>query len=255
MMTRSLACALVFGLAGCHSAATSKPIVLTNGVEVRGKGFGDTLAFRPRIIAIDRVDERAAVTLATPAHIVLLGIIPGREIELIDPADPMTSSKKLGGTFAISMQRFEVDAAAAAASEKRRSDDARRCEAESRARQQQAERNAKNSQKRDSSGRIISGPSMAEAAIAGSTDTRGCSVQRSSSYSEKTPRKRIAPRTAADRYLVMLVSSSPVSWEFLNERLATLTAVGADAATTIEAIAAGLYVGTEGKWAGYFVAW
>ncbi|MBL0169174.1 MAG: hypothetical protein IPP90_00385 [Gemmatimonadaceae bacterium] len=52
-----------------------------------------------------------------------------------------------------------------------------------------------------------------------------------------------------------MTSSSPIPLSQLYERLATLTAVAPDVATTIEAIAAGLFVGVKGTWGGYFVAW
>ena len=256
MMPRSITCAVALALCGCHATTSSKPIVLSNGVAVRGKGFGDTLTFSPRIIAIDRIDERAAASLAAPGHVLLLGVIPGREIELIEPGDATTARKAVTGTIALAMRRYEVDPIAVAAIERRVTEAERRCESAARARQQAAERAAKNSQKRDSTGKIIGGSSGgASTDMSDPTFYLQSCIARDASSKEKPTLKRIAPRPASDRYLVMLVSSSPLKWDFLNERLATLTAVGADAATTIEAIAAGLYVGTEGKWAGYFVAW
>jgi hypothetical protein len=63
------------------------------------------------------------------------------------------------------------------------------------------------------------------------------------------------PRTPADRYLVVLASSSRLTSAQLAERLSTLTAVGSDVATTIEALASGLYVGLPGTWSGGYVAW
>ena len=247
------ACSII--VTACHSSSQPAPRALTNGVAVGGKGFGDTATFKPRIIALDKVDERAMASVASPSYVVVLGVIPGREIELIEPGDAMTGKTSVTGQLSLSMQRYEVDATATAAIEARRAADDRRCDAESRAREEAAARAARASQKRDSSGRVISGASDAQVGDAGmSTASIPCSGRRRA-VSAKPPLKRASARPAGERYLVMLVSSSPLQWDFINERMATLTAVAPDAATTIEAIAAGLYAGTPGSWAGYFVAW
>ena len=47
----------------------------------------------------------------------------------------------------------------------------------------------------------------------------------------------------------------PLSELDLNERLASLSTVAQDVSTAIEAVAAGLFVGHPGSWAGYYVSW
>jgi hypothetical protein len=66
---------------------------------------------------------------------------------------------------------------------------------------------------------------------------------------------RLPARAPADRYLVVLSSSSGVSLVALNERLSQLTTVGSDVATTIEAIAAGIFIGYAEHWGGAFIPW
>jgi hypothetical protein len=60
---------------------------------------------------------------------------------------------------------------------------------------------------------------------------------------------------SGEHYLVVLSSSTGYSGTELAERVAALSVTGSDVATTIEAIGAGLFVGRDGRWSGYYVSW
>ena len=218
-----------------------------------GLGFGETATFAPRILTLDRVQEIAMASTRTAAYSVVLAVVPGREIEVIEVGKSV-GKRATAAQFMVSMRRFEIDQKAAsrqAAADASAEVAYQRCETAS---ENARQRQARASQKRDSSGRVIQGPSDAQVGLAGASQGGGSQCRRASTK-RSTPMIRTTARPIAERYLVLLVSAAPLTADFVNERLTTLTAVGSDVATTIEAIAAGLYVGATGRWAGYYVAW
>lgn len=203
------------------------------------RAFGDTSAYGLRLLSLDAVDESARVWLTRPAHLIVLGVRPGREIELI------SHGTHRQGAVNLSMRRFEeASPDAARDADIRATLEYDRCiAAADRAAQ---ERVRQRTQRRDSTGKVIStgGDPL---------PVPNYSACRKPSQTPAKPR-RLAAREPAERYLVVLASVEPLPTTLLDERLGTLTAVASDVATTIEAIAAGLYVGIP-AFAGTYVSW
>lgn len=223
------------------------------------RAFGDTARYGLQVVSFDRQKEVAKVSLRAPAELIVLAVIPGREIELIVPSDLARSSHaSFGkGVSNIQMARWEdTPRSSTAAGDAQRAAEYNRCvvQAEATARRMAA---ARRPVKRDSTGKVIEGTEPGGADISDVSQlTAQCSkLDPNRSSNRPPPPVRMPPRTAADRYLVVLASSMPFTSAQLGERLATLTAVGSDVSTTIEAIAAGLYAGLPGGWSGGYVAW
>lgn len=247
-------------LAACHSTPKAE-IPTADAAPLAMRAFGDTAAYGMQVLKLDRQKEVATVALRSPAELIVLSVIPGREIELIVPGEVAnaghTSFKQ--GVSSIQMARWEhsvrpanADHDAQAAMEYNRC--ISRAQAAARAAAQK-----RRPVKRDSTGKIIddgrSGdPSVNEFQLERAYEA-ACSNQDKSYLNKPAPPVRMPPRPAADRYLVVLASSTPLTAVQLGERLAGLTAVGSDVSTTIEAIAAGLYAGLPGTWSGGYVAW
>jgi hypothetical protein len=230
---------LLVSLNACRApaAVSATPLLATS------RSFGDTVAVKVQLLSLDPVDEVARVSLGASAYLVVLGVRPGREIELIAPEERAPTRSTGAGAATLSLRRYEEPSPDA---NLRAEVEYERCVAvaEEAARRREQARTAK----RDSAGRVIpgSGRSSVQAPVVSHNCRR-----------PTTPAKRVrmAPRAAADRYLVVLASSQPIPYAQLSARLETLTAVAPDVATTIEAIAAGIYAGHPGAFSGTFVSW
>ena len=243
-------------LAACHGKPKTETPIAAAPVDMRT--FGDTATFGVQVLSFDRQKEVAKVSLRAPAELIVLAVIPGREIELIVPSDLSKSShasfKK--GASDINMSRWDDSPRPASAS-----DDAQRFREYNRCMQnaQATARRmaqAKRPVKRDSTGKVIEGSESGGTDLDQLTQLERQCDRLDANMSNRTPPPvRMPPRTPADRYLVVLASSTPLTAIQLGERLGALTAVGSDVATTIEAIAAGLYAGLPGTWSGGYVAW
>ena len=204
------------------------------------RSFGDTALLGLRLLSIDARDESARVRLGRGAQIIVLGVRPGREIELISHGHHGADA------FKISMRRYEEPSPDAA-----RDADARatleydRCVAA--AEKAARDRARQRTERRDSSGKVIP--------TGGNPLPTGANTSACRRPATNVAPRRLPPRDPAERYLVVLASATPISAAQLDERLATVTAVAPDVATTIEAIAAGLYVGHSGTFAGTYMVW
>jgi hypothetical protein len=219
-----------------------------------GRAFGDS-SVSPRILALDPVSERATISARKAKHVVVLAVVPGREIEVIAPGASTKFRVSEKNAFGLSMRRIDdspvpMDAA----------DDARarlaydRCMTQARATARRIEQQRR-TVRRDSTGKEIPSESRGTG-DADQLQRLESSCDRLADAPKRKQNARYLPaRTPAERYLVVLASDAEISLTDLYARLATLTAVAPDAATTIEAIAAGLYVGVKEPWGGYFVAW
>ncbi len=249
----TVAVAAMVTLAACHNTSTSQPPVPPPVAHA----FGDTATYGVQVLSLDAEHEVATVSLQAPASLIVLAVVPGREIELILPAETARGTFPKG-TATLDMRRFDVSNRPVDANAELQAMQAYgRCMAQAQA---QARRmaQARRPVKRDSTGKVIDdgrGPS-----------TEGDDLMRlerscdrldvtASNANRKAPPVRLPPRAPADRYLLVLASSEPVSYAQVGERLGTLTAVGSDVATTLEAIASGMYAGMPGRWSGVYVAW
>jgi hypothetical protein len=252
---RTVVAATSMSLVACHAnpntdAPSAAPLAM--------RAFGDTAAYGMQVLSLDREKEVAKVSLRTPAELIVLSVIPGKEIELIVPSDLAKSSRASfdKGVSSIKMARWDDSPRPANASnDAQAAMEYNRCIQQAQAtatRMAQARRPVR----RDSTGKVIDdGMGASPEMDVLSRLERNCDRLDASMQNRPADAVRMPPRPPADRYLVVLASSAALTPVQLGERLSSLTAVGSDVATTIEAIAAGLYAGFPGKWSGGYVAW
>ena len=244
---------------GCHGGTRTavSPSPSTTGAStpsalLAGHAFGDAATVRTmHVLSFDPAKEQVRVSTTNPKNLIVLAVVPGREIEVVQPGDYPIRRERVKDEFTIDMRRASDEITpedAAAIARARLAYD--RCVRQADATAARIAQQKARSVRRDSTGKVIGGGTAAPDMV----DTRSCDRLSQNSAVKRTP-TFLPVRTPADRYLVVLTSTSPISRTQLYERLATLTAVAPDVATTIEAIAAGLYVGVKGAWGGYFVAW
>lgn len=220
-----------------------------------GSAFGDSASYGVRILQLDRVHERAVITARNPKNLIVLAVVPGREIEIIRPGNFPIRREHEKDTYSIDMRRLSDEAGPSDAGQNASARLAYdRCMRNARARADQIAQQKARSVRRDSTGKVIGGGSTGDVGADLHSFQIACDRLAQESAKRREP-TFAAAREPADRYLVVLSSASRLSQTDLYERLATLTAIAPDVATTIEAIAAGLYVGVTGTYGGYFVAW
>ncbi len=255
----ALATTIASAIVGCHggtrtavSPSPSTTSASTPPTLLPGHAFGDAATLSGvRVLLFDPAKEQVRVTTTNPKNLIVLAVVPGREIEVVQPGDYPVRREREKDVFTIDMRRASDEITpedAAAITRTRLAYD--RCIKQAEATAARIAQQKARSVRRDSTGKVIGGGPTAPDIV----DTRSCDRLSQHSAVKRTP-TFLPARAPADRYLVVLTSTSPISRTQLYERLATLTAVAPDVATTIEAIAAGLYVGVKGTWGGYFVAW
>jgi hypothetical protein len=238
-------------LADCHKAPLN-PWVPVPSARFAGRAFGDTMTMRTSIVALDTVREVVVFRLAAPAHLVMLEVTPGVSIEQLQP---IVGSKTLQQSAGEHMVTTMDSSLAAEESELLRREVYERCtdEAELRAGRRPI---ARPPVRRDSTGKVSpesAGEQLrAEAAEARVREADLEACKRTAARLPATPTRKTARR--GEHYLVILASQSPLSGVEVAERLRTLSVVGSDVATTIEAIGAGIFVGRPGTWSGYYVS-
>ncbi len=216
------------------------------------QSFGDSTIAGVRILAFDKATEQARIAARSTNNLIVLAVVPGREIELLVPGQYALQRERQTGHRVLDLRRIDdaidpngADGAVARAAYERC---VRQANA-ARARQQQQKRVVR----RDSTGKVIGDGGAIAAPPTQVAEVECNRLDRSAK--RPSERKYLSARPPAERYLVVLFSSASVPVAVIAERLATLSAVAPDAATTIEAIAAGLYLGTKGTWGGTFVSW
>lgn len=246
---RAIAVAIAF--CGLSSAP-----VLAQGAPV-GRSFGDSTAYGVHILSIKPDSEVATFTAQNGKHIIVLEIIPGNSVDILLPGGVAPKRLKDTNTYALALYRFTAATNSVADEAAQRSAEAayQRCVASADA---AARRAAAAKRTRDASGKET-GPSKSEVmSTTSDAEMSGRMCGRSAvGTSPNKPMRtvRLAPRAPADRYLVVLSSSANMSLTEVTERLSQLTTVGSDVATTVEALAAGLFLGKAEKWGGAFIPW
>ena len=264
------AVALLLALAACHqgrpvSNAKSGPVVAESSrlatrpaKPLVGRSLGDAEAPAVRIVALDPIAESATVTLAKPGYVIVLEVMPGHDIEIIYPTTAKPPRQKGAGPFTIDLGRLaQVPRYSNAERDARTRQAISNCEAQ-RAAEARRVAAAARAVRRDSTGKVIGGqsPEVFDTRDLGapcdhlSPNSKGAAALREDYTTARLPRRE--PR---ERYLVVLAAAAPISLVELNLRLTGFTAVATDVATTIEAIATGIFAGREHAWSGYYVSW
>ena len=239
---------------GCHPSASAVDQRAPTPALI-GHAIGDSATYGIRILALDRTRETAEFSGTVTKHILVLAVVPGREIEVIDAGGTALPRGRSAGASRLAMQRFDDARLADADADARARLAYDRCVAQAEAEARRATA-ARRPVKRDSAGRVI-----LDEGKGGTADVdmqrayeRRCDRLAAATNTKAAP-KPMPPRAPAERYLMVLSSDMRVPQALLQERLATLTAVAPDAATTLEAIAAGVYAGLASTWGGYYVRW
>ena len=223
-----------------------------------GRSLGDATAPAVRIVALDPLAESATVTLAKPGNVIVLEVMPGHDIEIIYPTTAKPPKQKGAGPFTVDLGRFaQVPRYSNAERDARARQATSNCEA-ARAAEARRVAAAARAVRRDSTGKVIGGqsPEVVDTRDLGAPcDHLTPSARGPEALREEYTTARLPRREPRERYLVVLAASAPVSLVELNLRLTGFTAVATDVATTIEAIATGIFAGREHTWSGYYVSW
>lgn len=245
-------CALVIAFTACQQTTNVHRLSASATVKPRlaAHAIGDSLTFSVAILSFDRSREIADVFVRRPDNVIVLAVMPGRDIEIIFPGTMTVKKLPAANTFRFAMQRFEVSTRPVGPeAEARRRQAYDQCQIRRTAALRRAAEAARMT-RRDSSGKSIDTPvSTARETLLESCDRLG------ESTGQVVFMRPMPPREPRERYLVVLSSSSPVSELELNERLNTLTTIASDVSLTIEAIAAGIFAGKSGAWGGSYVSW
>ena len=225
-------------LTACHSGAA------TQGVDKeQGRSIGDTAAFRPRILEINRLSNRVTYDLAAPAYVIMLAVVPGKTIEPVGEILAGTTEAQPG------LHKVTVGGPRETASQPpswtiQDQTDYDRCVAASRRALPK-----KRIVKTDSTGKqTVETTQDVEDPMQESQAERRC---------EAAVNRRPRPVTPSpgDRYLVLLASSTPMTLVELLARLDATTVTAEDVPSTISSIAEALYVDRKAIWSGYYARW
>lgn len=255
---------LAVAMLACHHSSSSR----LQGADLDGV-VGDTAAFGPRILRVDRALQRATYSLAAPAYVLILSVAPGHSIDPVwaDPnsapsmvrAETRTArllvpgaASPLGATNGASNEQLPAAVQADIDRCVRQEIDAaeRRAAAAERSRRPPTQAPA-----RDSAGRPIQQPPQPDRNPAPVLDAgfeRRAEAACGRRYGNRPG--ATAPDTR-ERYLVLLASNAPIGAVELAARLDGLTVNAENVRGTIEAVAEGLYFDRRAIWSGYYVRW
>ncbi len=262
----AVSCALFGMLTACHRPMASVPSTSANVAAplptlppMPGHAIGDPAASPVRVISLDTVKEIATISLDARGNLIVLEVMPGRDIEVLYPSAAKPATTQRVGHVSVDLGRYEkvsryTDAERAARARQVIAD----CETRRAAAARRAAAEAARAVRRDSSGKIVSTstPTYADSR----DDLAPCdrltpNARGLALLGDEYKIVRLPPRTPSERYLVALASQTPISLVEINQRLAGFTAVAPDVASTIEAIATGIFAGRESAWTGYYVSW
>lgn len=235
--------------AGCH-----RPPNHSVDVAVAAHTFGDTTAYASRIISFDAQRELLVANFKNSSYVILLAVIPGKSIEQISPSPNQLPVRLPSGKHSISVRQTanvaEPDHRDVSAAEL---GEINRCVAEAMA---VARRRAQAQQpvKRDSLGRIVKNNAPPPVLIDEYGMENACRLQ-VQSRTKNRPQLKPPIREPAERYLVVLTSPFPIAGPLISDRLESLLTTAPDVATTIEAIAQGLFAGMAPTWSGTYTTW
>lgn len=238
-------------LAAAQGAVSLSTITGASGPPIAEHWFGDTATHNVRVLAFDPATELAQVYMRQPKNVIVLAIIPGKDIEVITPGDTKPSSMGQN-LFALFMTRFENTNTStnpnAAQSQEIAID--RRVYADCLAERSRIarENQAAQTATRDAEGKVkqIAKSSLQQLPM--------CTPP-VAPREIKLVKKQLPVRPAAERYLVVMTLSESMNASELDKRLRALTITATTVAQTIEGIAAGIYAGHGGTYGGVWVDW
>lgn len=238
-------------LVGCRQP----PATTVGSAPIAVHTFGDTTQYASRIVRFDARTEELIANVKSPSYVIVLAVIPGKSIEQIVPDPDQLSVQVSTGkhTLNLRQQAFAAEPADAAMNSAELAEINRCVSVATAAARRQAQ--ARRPVKRDSLGRIIEDRSAPPDDNIDDSRIEARCREQVRRQSINRPKPQMPIREPAERYLVVLTSAFPMTGPLIRERLESLVTSAPDVATTIEAIAQGLFAGKDPTWSGAYISW
>ena len=227
---------LLPAVTACHRRPFGNGAEAANGVIV-----GDTVAFHPRVIAVDRGRHRVTFQLTEPANLVLLSVVPGESIEPIGSATG-TGLTSAGKHVVSAMPKAESPSEFAVWTAGQQSD------YDECVRRGRGNIPKKTVVRRDSTGREYT-----EKTDQPEDPSREFAVERR--CRDRVGKPAANPPEASERYLVLLASNAPMSFMEIVARLRDVTIYTDDMPAAMASIADALYDDRRAIWSGHYLRW
>ncbi|MCA0377587.1 MAG: hypothetical protein LCH84_18285 [Gemmatimonadetes bacterium] len=254
------------------SARTATPTRVPGDTMPHATGDFELLPLR--FVRFDRVSERLSLQLPQPMQVIVLSLVPGRAVELIDPASRGDSKLRAAGTVNIDLRGTVVAEAAGPSSLDRFAVEARRDAALEACYAREIERLRKEidrqwANRADKSGKPsvqqISGDRTDVTIPDGRAPTSPAAAQCKASVAAQLPTtqparvrqstRQAGTREVGDRVLLVLASPRPVSFTLLLARLGAMPVGGATRRAMVDAVTTDLFEGHAAPWSGAYIAW
>ncbi len=201
-----------------------------------------------RATAFDSTRGELVVDLSRPSHLMVLEVRLGQTLAVLHPAPRANTIRRAAGQHRIRLgSGVAVDTRPPVDPETERCVEREVSAAEVR---RSAQRPVEQS---DSKGKPTAGSKAAQAEFSRATfgDEQAARQRCRSAAAARPPAATPAPR--GTRYFLLLAATEKMSGAELSKRIAGLSGVGSDVASSIDAIATGVFVGYPTDWSGYYV--
>jgi hypothetical protein len=235
--SRALNIVLFVLVAGCHRAPHAPNLGRNEGRRV-----GDTAAFAPRLIDIDRARHRVTFQVNVPAYVLLFSVVPGKTVQpLGGPSTAITPPGRHSVTAVPKDELVKPDPSAWTISQQVEYE---RCVARGRAALPK-----KTVVRHDSTGR-----EFVERTDAPQDPSREFAIERrcENAANQLAPAATTVP---ADRYLVVLASNTPLTLIEIAQRIEAMTVYTDDVESAIASITQSLYGDRRAIWSGHYIRW
>ncbi len=239
--------ALLFAIVSGCASPPAQHSALASALPV-GHPFGDTAMVNAKAIAFDSARGELVVELSRPSHLMVLEVRLGQTLAVLHPAPRANTTARTAGQHRIRLgSGVAVNTRPPVDAEMERCVERELSAAESRrSKQRPAEQN-------DSKGKPTAGSKAAQAEFNRPTfgDEQAARQRCATASASRPARSTEAPK--GTRYFLLLAATGKMSGAELSRRIAGLSGVGSDVASSIDAIATGVFVGYPTDWSGYYV--
>lgn len=213
-----------------------------------GHPFGDTAMVNSRAIAFDSTRGELVVELSKSSHLMVLEVRLGQTLAVLHPSPRTNTTQRAAGQHRIRLQNpGAVNVRTVADAETEQCVERELSAADTR---RSAQRPAEQS---DSKGKPTAGSKAAQAEFSRPTFGDEQAARRRCVSAAATRPPAATPVPLGTRYFLLLAATKKMSGAELSKRIAGLSGVGSDVASSIDAIATGVFVGYQTDWSGYYV--
>ena len=228
-------------LSACHKRSPES----ASSPRIERGALGDTTAFGAEIVRLNGTRTQATYRLAAPGHVILLAVTPGEPIERIAVVPTEAAPMRVGQhTTYLPLKRDEFAEANQRAADQAEFD---RCVEDQRA---AADRRRPKPEKRDSTGRVISGGGGREESPMDvqRRAERACGAQQRGRVSRQIMRR--------PRYLALIATEAPLApAQQVDAWLNALPAPTADVPAALTAVADVLFRDRRAAWSAVYRRW